>query len=185
MTLLLLLHTTSGGGGGDTIVVDEPLADARLLVGETIPIHVSVTPGVSGLFDVLLSLDGGSTFPITLQSGEAEIDLGWTILSSHITATAVLRVVDSADSLIFGDSDEFVIATTTPSGDIADVQATVDAIQSLLTVTDLWVKRIATTTVGELSGAGTDEEVFYQPSLDITITATVDEDGNRTDVVIS
>jgi hypothetical protein len=185
MTLLLLLQTTSGGGV-DTIVVDEPLAGERLLVGETVPIHVSVAPGVSGLFDVLLSLDGGSTFPITLQSGEAEIDLGWTILAAHITATAVIRVRDSADAMTFGDSDEFIIATTTAvSGDIADVQTTVDEILDLLTVTDLWVKRIAVTTTGVLSGAGTNTEVFTVSALGITGTATVDDSGNRTNMVWS
>lgn len=174
-----------GGGGGGDIVVDAPLADVRLLVGETVDIHVSVTPSVSGLFDVLLSLDGGLTFPVTLLSDEAEIDLAWTITSAHISATAVLRVRDSADALLFGDSGIFVIATTSPGTGNEEVIEKLDEIIATLTVTDLWVKRIATTTVGQLSGAGTGTEVFVLSPLGITITASVDNSGNRTNVVIS
>lgn len=121
----------SVAGVGDSIVVDAPLAGDRVLVGETIEIHVSVTPGVSGLFDVLLSLDGGSTFAIILQTDEAEINLGWTITAAHISATAVVRVRDAADALIFGDSGEFVIGTTTPGvGDNTDVLAAIAALQA-------------------------------------------------------
>lgn len=117
--------------GSSDIVVEAPLADVRLLVGETVDIHVSVTPFVSGSFDVLLSLDGGSTFPITLLTDEAEIDLSWTITAAHISATAVLRVRDSADAMLYGDSDEFVVATTSPgSGDNTEVLAEIAELQA-------------------------------------------------------
>lgn len=138
MTAALLLKPKAsggggGGGGGDTIAVTSPMADARLLVGETFAIMISVTPGVSGFFDVLLSLDGGATFPISLFSDTAALDLDWLITSAHITATAVLRVIDSADALIFGDSAEFVVATTSAGGGgglTADQQAQLNRIEA-------------------------------------------------------
>lgn len=136
MTLLLLLKSPAGGGGGgggDLIEVTAPVADARLLVGETVTIEINVTPGVVSPFDVLLSLDGGATFPITLLSDAAAIDLEWTITSAHITPTAVLRVQEAADAMVFGDSDEFVIATTSTAcggGLNGDQQAQLDYIET-------------------------------------------------------
>lgn len=183
MTLLLLVRSPAagGGGGGDTISINFPAADQRLLVGETVAIEISATPGVSGSFDVLLSLDDGDTFLITLHSDAAAIDLDWLITADHISATAVLRVLDAANNLIFGDSDPFVIATTSTAGGggsglTAEQQAQLDRIEAAtgqITGARLQV-------VGPVTAAGVItiyHESNYTVALGTELTRTVSDAG--------
>lgn len=77
--------------------------------------------------------------------------------------------------------------TTDPGGgdvDLTEVLAKLDEIIATLAITDLWVKRIAVTTTGISSGAGSGTEVFNVSALGITATATL-TNGNRTNVVWS
>jgi hypothetical protein len=53
------------------------------------------------------------------------------------------------------------------------------------TVGDLWERRSAAILVGTLTGAGTATNVFTSSALGITVTSTVDIDGNRSAVVFS
>lgn len=71
------------------------------------------------------------------------------------------------------------------AGGTAEILAKLDEIIATLAITDLWVKRIAVTTTGQVAGAGSGTEVFTVSALGITATASVDGNGNRTSVVWS
>lgn len=112
MTLLLLLR--ENGSGTESITVTEPQAADRVLVGENVTIDATAV-GTSGTVDILLSIDNGATFPITLATGET-LPYVWVPTSAQLTAQAVVRVRDADDALIVDDSGVFVVATTSSSG---------------------------------------------------------------------
>jgi hypothetical protein len=72
--------------------------------------------GTSGTVDILLSLDSGSSFPITIANDTADDgSFVWTPEAAHLTTTGVVRVVDSVTSSI-RDDQTVVIASTEPTG---------------------------------------------------------------------
>ncbi len=96
-----------------TIDVTAPTAGERKLVGETVTVEWDSSFDVTDV-DILLSLDGGSTYAITIVSTLTNTGTyAYMPLQAHITATAKLKVRSSADALVFAVSDEFIIATTT------------------------------------------------------------------------
>jgi len=110
MSLLLLFNHVSAA----SITVTAPAAAARVLVGEVVSIDATEV-GTSGTVDILLSINNGSTYPITIASG-VTLPYSWTPTSAQLAAQAILRVRDAADALIVDDSGVFVVATTTAGG---------------------------------------------------------------------
>lgn len=108
------------------------------------------------------------------------------------TTVAFLAVGPSIEASSGGTDEQILLL-------LGQLQDSVDALQADFTdyraeftdyladfaITDLWVKRIAVTTTGTLTGAGTNTEVFTVSALGITATATVDPNGNRSNVVWS
>ena len=94
--------------------ITSPTSATIALVGTELAIEwtdVGTIPDV----DVLLSLDGGSTYSVTLVSDLANVGhYDWTPLQAHVTATAKIKVRSATDALVFAVSGAFVIATTTP-----------------------------------------------------------------------
>jgi lysophospholipase L1-like esterase len=85
--------------------------DAVVLVGTASTITWS-SAGIIGTVDILLSLDGGSTFPITIVSGTAnDGSHSWTPVIGQITATGVIRV-RSTSSPSYHGSRSVLVATT-------------------------------------------------------------------------
>ena len=66
--------------------------------------------------------------------------------------------------------------------DTTDAAATASALASIASDV-MWAKRAAAVLIGTCSTAGTSVEVYTMD--DVTVTATVDEDGNRSSVVFS
>ena len=88
--------------------------DAIVLVGTAATITWS-SAGIIGNVDILLSTDGGSTFPITIVSGTAnDGSYSWTPEAAQITATGVLRVRSSSNNSYQGTRS--VIVATTSGG---------------------------------------------------------------------
>lgn len=88
--------------------------DAVVLVGTADTITWS-SAGIIGNVDILLSRDGGSTFPITLVSGTAnDGSYSWTPVIGQITATGVVRVRSTSQTAIY--DDQTVIVATTSGG---------------------------------------------------------------------
>jgi hypothetical protein len=97
-----------------SITVTDPTSVDIRLVGAAENITWD-SAGVSGTVDILLSIDNGSTFPITIASGETnDGTYNYTPQAGHVAAQAVIRIRSSSDNDIFDDSQAFVIATTTP-----------------------------------------------------------------------
>lgn len=70
--------------------------------------------------DILLSLDGGSTYPITIVSAETNNGVyAWTPTADHVSATAKIKVRSSTDALVFAESNAFIVATTGAAGGVA------------------------------------------------------------------
>jgi hypothetical protein len=68
--------------------------------------------GIIGYVDVLLSLDGGSTFPITIVSNAANDGAhAWTPEAAQITAGGAIRVRSSSQTSIY-DYQDVIVATT-------------------------------------------------------------------------
>jgi hypothetical protein len=94
-----------------------------------------------------------------LSAGPGDTTVAFLAVGPSIEASS--GGTDEQILLLLGQLQDSVDALqldmTAVQGDITTLQATLD-------VTDLWVKRIATTTVGQLSGAGTGTEVFVSVS---------------------
>jgi hypothetical protein len=97
----------------DITAVTSPASADVLIVGDAHAVTFT-TAGTIAAVDVLLSLDGGSTYTITLTSSLTNTgSYTYTPDQAHVTATAKIKVRSSADALVFAESDSFVIATTT------------------------------------------------------------------------
>lgn len=94
-----------------SVEVTGPAAASRYLVGESIDVEWNYG---GDAVDVLLSKDGGETFPVTVVSATADDGLySFTASTEHISADVVIRVRDAEDDGVFDDTGSFVIATTT------------------------------------------------------------------------
>jgi hypothetical protein len=111
---LLLLFSQPVGGGSESIVVDEIAASRVVLVGQTVPIDATEI-GTSGNVDILLSLNNGSTFPVTIASN-VTLPYNWVPTSAQLATQARLRIRDSADAMVVDDSLSFIVATTSAGG---------------------------------------------------------------------
>jgi len=96
--------------------ISSVLTDAIVLVGTASTITWS-SAGVIGTVDILLSLDNGSTFPITIVSGTAnDGSHSWTPEASQLTAQGVIRVRSSANNSYQATRSVKVATTTGGSG---------------------------------------------------------------------
>lgn len=94
------------------VTIDTPIA----LVGSASTITWS-SVGVSSTVDILLSKDGGSTFPTTIVAGTAnDGSYAWTPTNANLTATGMIKVRDTANASYFDNSDAMKVATTSLSG---------------------------------------------------------------------
>lgn len=72
--------------------------------------------GIGSTVDIKLSLNNGSTFPITIASATTNDGAySWTPEAAHVTATGVVRVVDSSNASYY-DDQTIVVATTSAAG---------------------------------------------------------------------
>lgn len=117
---------------GGAVIESVSVADAIALVGTSTTVTWN-SINSAGNVDILLSLNGGSTYPIALASDEIDDEsYSYTPTAAHLTATAKIKVVSVDDSGVFAESSAFKIATTTAgSGGLAN--------------TDLWyqLKQVA------------------------------------------
>jgi hypothetical protein len=97
-----------------SITVTSPIGTDRRIVGVAEDITWSAFGTES--VNVLLSLDGGSTYPITLSSTNTSGTYSWTPTSGQIAASAKIKVVSTADGSLYGESSSFRVATTSSSG---------------------------------------------------------------------
>lgn len=107
--------TNSSGQGAGTITVTSPVLDEIRLADAVENITANVTGDSSGLFDILLSVDGGGTFPITIANAVA-LPYAWTPQNYQITSQAVIKVRDAVVTVVSDDSPAFLIATTSAAG---------------------------------------------------------------------
>ncbi|HEX9746722.1 MAG TPA: hypothetical protein VGB30_14990 [bacterium] len=126
------------------------------------------------LVDIALSLDSGATFPIDIATGEANTGtFDVSPLLDWVTDTARIKVSDSADSLVFDESDEdFSIKE--------DVEKTITVIKP--NGGEIWVK--GGTAPVQWSSTGTIPEVNIDLSLnaglsyDIILGTNIPNTGN-------
>lgn len=98
-----------------TPTISSVSTDAIVLVGTAATITWS-SAGIIGNVDILLSLDNGSTFPITIVSGTAnDGSYAWTPEAAQLTAEGVIRVRSSADNAI-QSTRAVKVATTEATG---------------------------------------------------------------------
>lgn len=96
------------------IEVVTPTTLSIALVG--VSLEITWTDFAVDTVDILLSIDGGNTFPITIVAGTAsDGSYLWTPIAGHVSATAMVKIVDQ-DSETVGLSEEFVVATTERGG---------------------------------------------------------------------
>jgi len=99
---------------GNAIFPSAGLGNRIVLVGTEYPITWQ-SVGTSGTVNILLSLDGGTTFPITVESALMDLEsYDWTPTVGQVGSNAVLRIEDAGDGSIYGDITGLTIATTTP-----------------------------------------------------------------------
>lgn len=71
--------------------------------------------GIGSTVDIKLSLNNGATFPITIAAATANDGAySWTPEAAHVTATGVIRVVDSANAAYY-DDQTVIVASTAPA----------------------------------------------------------------------
>ena len=110
-----------------TISVTAPTTGARWAIGTPRSITWNHTLGAGQLFDILLSTDGGTTFPTTIASSVA----GGSTSGSHtwvvpgpVTTTARVRVTWAARAATRGTTGNFrmenpVVTVTAPNTNVA------------------------------------------------------------------
>ena len=99
-----------------SITVTAPTLSQIKLVGTSTNITWS-SLDVTGNVDILLSTDGGSTFPTTIASSVSNNGTyAWTPLAANISATAKVRVRSTNAPEYYGESATFNVATTSASG---------------------------------------------------------------------
>jgi len=103
--------------GSSTITVTSPLSGEMLLAGTTERIAWEASSTSTGTtFDILLSVDGGATYPTTIATAIPRTSLfyNWTVPANLISSRARIRVVskDTSGSSCAANSeaDFFVIA---------------------------------------------------------------------------
>lgn len=108
--------------GTDTFVVTTPAgaldigATTTFLVGNSYPIRWG-TSRYGANVDLLLSLDGGSTFPITIASNMAnDGDYSYSPVNAELSATAVFKLQDHNSPAINEVSAAVIVATVTAGG---------------------------------------------------------------------
>jgi len=114
----LIYDEVVAAGGLDPSIdhIDAPTSSTIGLTGTALTVSWSYSGTIDNV-DILLSLDGGSTYPTTIVSSEPNTgSYSYTPTTDHITATAKVKVRSSADALVFAVSDTFVIATTEAAG---------------------------------------------------------------------
>lgn len=73
--------------------------------------------GIGSTVDIKLSLNSGSSFPITIVSATANDGAySWTPEAAHVTATGVIRVVDAANAAYYDDQAVIVATTSATAG---------------------------------------------------------------------
>lgn len=116
---VLIPGLSDNGNDSDSIDVTSPALDDTRTV-DTAANITGTQSGTSGNVDILLSLDGGFSFPITLASNTT-LPYSWTPTYGHISSTCVLRVSDTADTNVFGDSLQFQVQDAASSGGAANL----------------------------------------------------------------
>jgi hypothetical protein len=128
------LLTTTG-----TIAVSSPDAADRRIVGLQESVEWT-SNNVAGTVDVLLSVDNGDNFTV-LASAQSNTGLYlWTPTADHLGSQVVIRVRQTSDNAVYGDSQAFRLATTTPGSgggsNTAERQFLRQIAQSILAVTE-------------------------------------------------
>ena len=98
----------------DTITISSPAADAIRLVGTEESVAFDAV-GIAEV-DILLSVDDGVSYPLTIATGITSSPYLWTPLAAHLSSIAKIKLVDSSDALVFAESASFKIATTEATG---------------------------------------------------------------------
>lgn len=109
-------------GATDTLFLTTPVgafdvgANTTFLVGESYSFSWG-TSRYGSTVDIVVSLDGGSTFPVTVASN-IDNDGSYTYVPTdeEMSATAVIKLRDHNSPGVFEVSDEVIIATTTAGG---------------------------------------------------------------------
>lgn len=102
-----------------TVTVTSPVKGQALNAGGTLTIRWQSTDNVGVVVqDILLSTDGGASFPTTIASGLSgkQTSFFWTIPANLITSSARIRILarDAAGNVGEGESGTFTIRDATP-----------------------------------------------------------------------
>lgn len=99
---------------GGAVIETVAVADAIALVGAATTVTWN-SLNSAGNVNILLSLNNGSTYPITVTSNETDDEsYSYTPVAGHLTATAIVKVVSVDDDAVFAESAAFKIASTAP-----------------------------------------------------------------------
>lgn len=111
---VLIPGATDNSNHTASISVTAPTLDQQVSSG-TIASITATTSGTSGTYHVYLSFDGGFSFPLQIGTS-VSLPYSWSVADSHIQSNAMIRVVDSSDSNIIGDSQLFDVIESSGSG---------------------------------------------------------------------
>lgn len=121
-----------------SITVTDPDSTSRRIVGLQEAIEWS-SDNISGTVDVLVSVDGGSTFSsLSIAQGNTGV-YQWTPTADHLGSLTVIRVRQTSDNNVYGDSGAFRVATLTAGGggsNTAERQFLRQIAESILAVTE-------------------------------------------------
>lgn len=98
---------------GFSITALLPLSGARRIVGIEEPITWSAFGAAA--VNVMLSFDGGATYPTTIAASCTASSFSWTPTQQQVSALARIKIVNAADASMFGETSVFMVATTTPT----------------------------------------------------------------------
>lgn len=111
---VLIPGDTDNNNDSGLISVTAPTLDQQVSSG-TIASITATTSGTSGTYHVYLSFDGGFSFPLQIGTS-VSLPFLWSVADSHIQSNAMIRIVDSSDSNIIGDSLLFDVIESSGSG---------------------------------------------------------------------